>query len=168
MESIVKRFRDRKNLPTIVSVSWPKENPEFVFEIARFADEEITGAKFDAEAILKRRGVVPPPPAEIDAVTEKAISDEHDEARIQYTADFLASQFYALAGIVWKHLKGWKHTPPEGTENLEYSQPIAVQLFKGLQYWERVSIGVAYSNALEQLQKKSGSAPSSEPASSSS
>jgi len=146
-------MRERQNLPTTVSVSWPRANPEFIFEIARFSPDEADKARFDADGIRKKRGLETP-------------KDGDPEALKNWFVDAKSTSYYTLAPIVWRHLKGWKHTPPEGHQPVEYSAAEAKKMFDVLEYWEKVEIGMGYSEALEALTKKKENAPPMEPDSS--
>ena len=151
-DSIVSRFRKRQNLPMVLQVPWPSKSPEFILEIARFSQEEHDGASFKADGIKKDRKIEAP-------------ADGDKEKQQEYTVDVVSSGLYALAPIIWRHLKAWKHTPPEGQQPLEYSPITAKQLFDGLTYWEKVDLGLSYGNVLGEEQKKSESGAATAPGS---
>lgn len=149
--SAIARFRKRKNLPMVIDVPWPLENPEFVFKVSRFAQMEIQGAMWKAEAIMTERGWARPDPADKEYLEK-------------YNGEQFALFLSCVVDNIQEHTKGWEHTPTDG-EKIQFSPANLKILFECLGLGERQEIGLVWHQALNAEGKKKDDSPNTEKAS---
>lgn len=128
--SIIERLKDRKLFSPSVEVPISETDPEFVFEIGRMPRAEVDCAVISALDMLSPLG------GQVD-----------DGVR---NATFV----FAFASYLKRHIKGWKHTPADGGEQLVFSRSNLDQLFSILSIKELSAIVAGYNTATAADEKK--------------
>lgn len=132
--SITERLKKRTLFSATVKVSVPKEDPEFILEIARMPDAELTCAAMGAHAYIESTGM-----------------NESTDPNIRNLAYVIA-----IAPYLKRHVKSWEHKPKEG-EVLLFSKPNLDNLFSVLSVVDLSFLVAQYNEALNSDEKKTQS-----------
>lgn len=156
--SIKDRINDRKVFGPTVQVPVPKDNPEFVLTIARFAPSEQDCITIRARRLVEEEGLKLPAKLE-DGSLEigPGIANIDD-----YGVALGRSTIYYLK----RHVKDWTHTPPEG-DPLPFNQENLNAFFDVLSLQESSDIVTAWKESLISDLKKTPTPPPGETSTSS-
>lgn len=144
----IERFRSRQNRPMMIEVPVPADEPFIKLRVARFAQAEHNAALKTAAETLSRRNTQEMSPEDLRML-------------------FFAEYCEALTKYIFRHVKGWEHTPSDGSKPLEFTPQNVEGLLNEMGRDELTATGASYLVALDEAVKKSSAPANTETVSSS-
>ena len=131
--STLERIRNRQNRALVLTVCYPRENPELELTVKKLPEAFLDNAQFEAEGVLRKRGIF-------------SNSEE-------WNKEYWVIVAYTFAEQIKKHITGWKAL--DGGQLPQFSPFELDYWFSRLKYIERVELSNAYRAAEDADEKKS-------------